>query len=271
VSGQPPLDTLARGITRATRAEAAAVAGELRQGGDQAWNAPSACSGWAARDVVVHLVTGGRMFGGATRGALEGTPMAPPDPSRREALMAELRVRPREELLGELELGATEFCDYVDRLDAAALARPVQLPFATLPVWQVASARLSELALHHWDVRAPHTPDARLSPEAVPILARMVMGAIPILATGEKRDGVWQLDVEGERDGPVVLRVANGQLSVERTPAANPDVRLALDGDTLIRLFWGRLDLAQAIESGRVRVEGDHERALHLKALFPGR
>jgi uncharacterized protein (TIGR03083 family) len=271
VSGQPPLDTMARGITRATRTEAATLAGELRQGGDQAWNAPSACSGWVARDVVVHLVMGARMFGGATRGALEGTPMPPPDPARREALAAELRDRPREELLGELEGGASEFGEYMDALDAAALARPVQLPFATLPVWQVAAARLSELALHHWDVRAPHAPDARISPEAVPILSRMVIGAIPILAAGEKRDGVWQLDVEGEGEGPVVLRVANGQLSVERTAASSPDARLTLDGDALVRLLWGRLDLAQAIDGGRVRVEGDRERALALKAMFPGR
>jgi putative sterol carrier protein len=109
-----------------------------------------------------------------------------------------------------------------------------------------------------------------VSPESVPLLVTMALGRLATLGRGEKTDGTWQLDVEGPTGGPVAVRVQSDQVSVERGPATNPDARLTLDGDAFVRLAWGRLDLPQAIAAGKVRVEGDRDRALALQRLFCG-
>jgi hypothetical protein len=137
-------------------------------------------------------------------------------------------------------------------------------------VWLVATVVFNEIVVHHWDIRAAREPDARLNPEAVPLLIAFSLRGVPLLGRGEKTDGTWQLDVEGPGGGPVTLTVAGDQASAQHGPAARPDARVALDGDALVRLTWGRLDMAEALASGRVRVDGDRERALALQRLFPG-
>jgi uncharacterized protein (TIGR03083 family) len=261
-------------FSRLTRAEVAALREALRGGGEAAWNAPSHCKGWAAKDVVAHLLLGGRMFGGAMRAAMDGTDMPPFDRARMEADRATLAALPQEQALDELGELTAEQSAFLDGLDAEAAARSVTLPFGTLTMWQLAAVRLNEVAIHHWDVRAGATRDAEISPEAVPALSMMAGQRMGMLARGEKTDGTWQLDVSAPQGGalgaPLTLRVQGDEVTVQPGPAQNPDARLVLDGDAFIRLVWGRLDLPAAIASGKVRVEGDREHALALQRLFTG-
>ena len=270
MNAQPPPNVMARSINDLVRSETATLVSELREGGDAAWNAPAFCKGWVAKDAVVHLIVGNGMFDAALDASLNGTPPAAPDPAQSEARVAGLNAQSREQLLAQLERQIVEYTNRFDALDAATLQRPVVLPFTTLPLWQFPGLRLNEAAIHHWDVRAGRFPDARITAGVVPYLVGMLVPAMPMLAGGEKVDGTWQLDVDTPTGGPLTLRVQNGTVQVERGPAPNPDVRLTLDGDAFIRLVWGRLDLAAAIDSGRVRIEGERERALALQRLFPG-
>jgi uncharacterized protein (TIGR03083 family) len=266
----PPPDELVHDLNRVARAETAALVGELRAGGDAAWSAPAHCSGWAAKDTVAHLVRACELQLGFLRAGVEGRAPAPFDPAQMQAIETELAAQPRDELLARLERSQAAFASYTDGLDVNALQRPVQMPFGTIHAWQVPMILLDELVVHHWDIRAPQNPDARLTPEAVPALVLFIGASMPMLALGEKQDGTWQLDVDAPTGGPITLRVQNGQVSVQPGPAPAPDVRLALDGDAFVRLIWGRLDLPAAIASGRVRVQGDRERALALQRLYPG-
>jgi len=270
VNAQLPIGAIARATNDACRQEMRAVIQEYRDGGDAAWDAPTACPGWQAKDAVAHLIFGGQYFDAATRAVVSGAAAGGADPNQREAIMAELAARPREELLGELERLTTSYADYVDGLEADALARPVTLPFATLPVWQLPSIRLNELAIHHWDIAAGTNPIARICPGALPGLVPVVLNAAPMLAHGDKQDGAWQLDIDAPMGGPQTLRVHGGQVSLQPGVADDAKVRLRLDGDALIRLAWGRLDLARAIDNGQVQVEGDREQALALQRMFPG-
>jgi hypothetical protein len=49
------------------------------------------------------------------------------------------------------------------------------------------------------------------------------------------------------------------------------DVMLALPVEAWVRLVWGRLDLARALDAGIVRATGERERALALGGVFRGR
>src|SRR5262249_53228659 len=148
-----------------------------------------------------------------------------------------------------------DYCEYLDSLDVAALPTPVDLTFHKFPVWQLAVIRLNELLLHHWDIRAGRQPDARLDSEGVPLVLDLSLGSAGLLAThGEKSPGTWQLDAQGAGGGPVVVQVQDEQVSARRGTAERADVRLAIAVETLLRLFWGRLDLGAAIDGGQVRL-----------------
>jgi uncharacterized protein (TIGR03083 family) len=266
----PPPEVMTRTINELARAETAAIIAELRDGGEAAWNAPTSCQGWVARDVVVHLIGAAQLFPAITRAALEGTPAPSVDPADHEARLAPLRQRSRDDLLAELERSGAEYASYLEGLDAGALSRPVTMPYVTLPAWQFDGIWLNELAVHHWDLRAPRDPGAQVNPRTLPVLVPLHAGALPLLAIGEKTDGAWQLDVSEPANGPFTVRVQDGQVTAQPGAASNADARLTLDGDAFLRLIWGRLDLAAAIDSGRVKVEGDRDRALALQRLYPG-
>lgn len=267
---QPPIETIVRDSNRVARAEVQALVGELRAGGDAAWNAPTACKGWAAKDVVAHVAGAIYFFSGATHAALDGQPTPPFDAGQAQAAAAELLAQPAPAVLNVLAERNEDFCEYLDSLDVAALPTAVPLGFMTLPVWQVAVARLNEVAIHCWDVRVVREASARIQPDAVPLLVPGNVELASVLAQGEKTTATWLLDVDGPAGGPVTVRVQGDQVAIERGAAPSPDARLALDGEALLRLLWGRLDLGAAIDSGQVRLDGDRAKALALQRLFPG-
>jgi len=267
---QPRLQESVRNIIRAARDELAALVGEQRVGGEAAWNAPTYCPGWTARDAVVHLRMVPDALEDQIRAVAAGTPPPPFDPARPQVLTARFATLPREELLADLERAYAADFAFFEGLNAEVLARPLPLPIGPIPLGYASAIRLDELALHRWDIRAGLDPNARLRPESVPLLAMILTIAAPSLAQGEKTDGVWQLDVDGPGGGPVTLRVQGDQVTATPGRAERPDARLSLDGDAYVRLGWGRLDLAAEIARGRVRVEGDQARALALQRLFPG-
>ncbi|HEY7064431.1 MAG TPA: maleylpyruvate isomerase family mycothiol-dependent enzyme [Chloroflexota bacterium] len=268
---QPPIETIVRESNRAARAEAQALVSELRAGGDAAWNAPTACADWAAKDAVVHLILAISFHSAATHAALDGQPPPALDPELARSATAQLHALPRDAVLDMFTERNEDYCEYLDSLDVAALPTPVDLSYHTFPVWQLALVRLNELLLHHWDVRAGRQPDARLDSDGVPLALDLSLGGAGLLAThGEKTPGTWQLDVQGAGGGPVIVQVQDEQASARRGTAERPDVRLALAAEALLRLFWGRLDLGAAIDGGQVRLDGDRGKALALQRLFPG-
>jgi uncharacterized protein (TIGR03083 family) len=271
VAEQPPIETIVRESNRVSRAEVQAFVKELHAGGAAAWNAPTRCPGWAAKDAVAHVVQAISMHNALTHGALDGQPLPPFDPAQAQVAAAQLLAQPPEVVLNVLSERNEDFCEYLDSLDVAALPTPVDLQYAVLPVWQVALIRLNEIVLHRWDVRAGRQPDARIESEGVPLVLDLSLGGAALLAThGVKTPGTWQLDVAGPGGGPVAVQVQGDQVSAQRGAAPNADARLTLESEALLRLLWGRLDLAAAIDGGRAQLHGDRERAPALQRLFPG-
>ena len=62
----------------------------------------------------------------------------------------------------------------------------------------------------------------------------------------------------------------SGQIRLGHEAYSTPDVTLHLTADRYTRLLAGRLDLAAAIESGEVPVDGERHRALDLRRIFQG-
>src|SRR5688500_4058 len=98
---EPPIEATVREANRVSRAEVAALAAELRAGGDAVWDAPSYCKGWAVKDAVIHTVRAVLLLGGGIRATLSGQP-ANFDPAQAQALDAQLAAQPREMVVAEL-------------------------------------------------------------------------------------------------------------------------------------------------------------------------
>lgn len=125
--------------------------------------------------------------------------------------------------------------------------------------------RLSEHAVHSWDVEVAVDPAARVSQDAVELL----LGALPqrmqwsgkkaadpamIANTATSPDGAYTLDT-----GDVTLTQGAAE-----TPAS---ASLELTSEALLRLVYGRVD-ESAVASGELRA--DNVTLAELRAVFPG-
>jgi uncharacterized protein (TIGR03083 family) len=262
-----------RALGREARAEAAALAADWAGRDAAAWDAPSACAGWAVRDVAGHLSQGAERAPIVVQHALAGTP--PPDlsPEDRQARFRAMRAMSGPELAEGLPRNIDAVFTQLEGADEAALATVVTVPAGPHTLLQFATQRLSEAALHHWDVRAPRDPDATLRPEAAALFVDYLMSRMARMVDHDGVQGLdvaYRLELEGPGGGPVALTIRDGTATATRGAPATAAATLTLPVERWIRLAWGRLDLARALDSGRVRISGDRAQALALQALFPG-
>jgi uncharacterized protein (TIGR03083 family) len=260
-------------VGRETRAEAAALAADWAGRDAAAWDAPSACKGWAVRDVAGHLAQGAERAPVVARHALAKTP--PPDlsPEDRAAHFRAMRAMSGPELAEGFPRNIDAVFTLLEGADEAALETVVMVPAGPHTLLQFATQRLSEASLHHWDIRASHEPDATLRPEAAAQFVDYLMSRMARMVDHDGARGVdvtFHLDLEGPGGGPVALAIRDGTASATRGAPASAAGTLTLPVETWIRLAWGRLDLARALESGRVRLSGDRAQAMALQGLFPG-
>jgi uncharacterized protein (TIGR03083 family) len=262
-----------RALGREARVEAAALAADWASRDAAAWDAPSACRGWAVRDVAGHLSQGAERAVVVVRYALDGTPPPELRPEDRAARFRAMRAMTGPELAARFPRDVDAVFALLESADDAALQTVVTVPAGPHTLLQFATQRLNEAALHHWDVRAPRDPDATLRPEAAALLVDYLLGRMARMVDADGArglDGIYRCELEGPGGGPVALTIRDGTGSAARgaPPPAAPTLTLPVEA--WIRLVWGRLDLARALESGRAHFSGDRAAALALQAAFPG-
>jgi uncharacterized protein (TIGR03083 family) len=219
---------------------------------------------WTIADVLSHLGSGAEIFELYLTAGLGGEPPAAEDNqriwdtwnARSPEEQAERSVAANEALVSRFEsltpeqldsLRVTMFGGMV--MDAAGLLR----------------MRLSEHAVHSWDVEVAADPAARVSRDAVELL----LGALPpmmqwmgkpaadpavIAVTATSPDGTYTLDTGGVTLTP----------GAQETPAP---ASVKLTSESLLRLVYGRVD-ESTVASGELRAEG--VTLPELQAVFPG-
>lgn len=119
------------------------------------------------------------------------------------------------------------------------------------------------ISLGRWGVRSPSKPrDAELGVDSL-ILSLRTMFAPE--ATGAL-NASYEL-----RLGEDCFRaeVADGRFEIERGVADEPDAVVETDAGTLAALVYEGRQLAEALRSGDVRIEGDRQAVERLLTLFP--
>ena len=119
--------------------------------------------------------------------------------------------------------------------------------------------RLSEHAVHTWDVAVALDPAAEVAPDAVELL----MVQLPMLAgwTGKTDGGPFRLRLRGtEPEADFLLEVADKVTLVpwpgEGPAGATADGQVQLPAEALLRLVYGRLDPAHTPVGGDQRGPG---------------
>src|SRR6188472_2484666 len=115
-----------------------------------------------------------------------------------------------------------------------------------------------------WGARSPFPPDSEeIGPDSIVLALRSLFDAE---AAAELR-ATYQLRIGEQR---FRVGIAEGELELDRGPAAGPDVALTVpDAPTLAAVLTNQLALDDALSSGAVRIEGSKQAAKRFLRLFP--
>lgn len=75
----------------------------------------------------------------------------------------------------------------------------------------------------------------------------------------------YQFNIEGEAEGAFYVEVSQGQLSIEPYEYYDRDVLFTTTADTLLKIAQGKSDAVKAFTLGKLKVEGDFDKALLLQ------
>ena len=240
--------------------------------GPDDWTRPSACEGWTVADVVAHLVErGAQMPDQIARGLAgdtspsPGTPPGPPtsEDQFREDLgrgAVELRMRLGDRLGAELSDQNRRFNQVIEELGPQDWDTPCYHHLRLETVRSKVDIRLTELAMHEWDIRWAFDPSVQLPGEFLP-------GMVNTAYRAARR----AFRPDPNRTKPVRYRFEIGEpvnttddvvLSSEgvvydSSPQGNADVVFQSDARTYVMTIFGRLKMDDALASGAMSAEGD--------------
>jgi len=247
------------------------------------WQRPSRCDQWQVADVVAHLIED-RHADRITRGLhgdLTPSGFVPSGTVYTDAWRASVVQHPRtlRRHLGDTLLAT--FCAenaHVDTLltglQPEAWETLCYHPSGPLTVQAMVTLRLTEVAMHGWDIRASFDPQAALSEEGVlalvTTLPRMVRRVFRPDAT-RTRAMRYRLHMTTPMTTTTdILLNADGAAVESDRPTEAADVIFHCETATAVLVIFGRLSLAEAISDGRVHVEGRRELANVFGQSFQG-
>lgn len=231
---------------------------------------PSGCADWDVSQVLSHLGSGAVIGLAVLDASLAGQPnpgnefnrgvwakwdaMTPSD--RAQGFLAA-----NEELLGRFAALDSSTREN-QKIDMGFLPAPVDVATATV-------FRLSEFALHSWDVRVGFDPSATLDPEAVALLLDQPVLRLEWLAKPEALQGRRATLAVRTTDPQRVFTLNLGdQVSLVSQEPDQADGVLSLPAEALLRLKAGRLSGEHTPQS--VSLRGSAITLDDLRRVLPG-
>jgi uncharacterized protein (TIGR03083 family) len=251
---------------RAVRASHDRLAGLVAGLDGDSVRAQSYDTEWSVADVLSHLGSGAEIFSLYVNAGVTGD--EPPTPEDFKPIWETWNARSPEDQ-AELSIAANEalvtLVESLSPADRGAFQVTMFGP-APLDLAGVLGMRLSEHAVHTWDVAVALDPAAKVAPDAVDLLVDQLPRtagftgkkapapvAVAVTTTGPER--AFILDTGILNPGGVTLAPAD--------PDAVATASLALPAEAFVRLVYGRLDDATELTASGVTL-------LELKSVFPG-
>ncbi|MGH3200660.1 MAG: maleylpyruvate isomerase family mycothiol-dependent enzyme [Streptosporangiaceae bacterium] len=225
----------------------------------------SYASEWSIAQVLSHLGSGAEIFGLFLEAGLAGQ-----DPPGREAFGPIWNSWNAKDAQAQAADGLRADQATVDRFESLDPDQRAQLRIQVfgmdMDTTGLARMRVSEHAIHTWDVAAALDPSARVAPDAVGLLIDTV-GAL--VARTAKPDGKQRrlLITTTDPERQFVLETGEGISLTEADGSDREDGQreLRLPAEALVRLIYGRLG-----PSHTPPLETDSIDLDELRRLFPG-
>lgn len=256
----------------------------------EVWTKPSACTQWQVQDVIAHLVGVAEFYAATVVRGLHGDTSPPPGRAPAGAStgasaaegIAQRSIAARKSLGAQLLATFAATGDHLNRtlsaLTPAERQKPCYHPGGLVAAENFLELRLKELAVHEWDVRAALEPEAHLSAAGVTAILATISESI---ASGSLRWAFWsgpapatpvryRFRIAGLGPSKPDLVIDGNAIRMEEAGTESPHVTFGCDTETYILLVYGRLNLAAAITSGRLRIEGDRQLATAFGQWFKG-
>jgi uncharacterized protein (TIGR03083 family) len=246
---------------RALRASHDRLAGIVAGLDDDGLRAQSYDTEWSIADVLSHLGSGAEIFSLYLDAAASGG-----EPPSREAfpgIWDTWNARSPEEQAARSVEANEALVTRIESLtpDQRAAFQVAMFGPAPMDLVTFLSMRLSEHALHSWDVAVALDPAARVAPDAVELL----VDTVPRLAgfVGKKAPAPVAIAVTTAAPERA-FTVDTGGVSVLPAGAADTTTAsLALPAEAFIRMLSGRLDDATELKAAGVTLP-------EVKSVFPG-
>ena len=237
-----------------------------------AWRYPSACDGWEVGDVVAHLAWVAEVYIDMIKQGRRGdlTPWENfPDPHTIDLTAYHQFVAQTATAYHQRHgdhLIAT-FTDGYDTLHHLFLSlgpddwdKPCFHPFGFFPVRMFVDLRISELAMHEWDIRSPLDPDFHLWAESIPLFmerAAALRGFYPgaPLSTPIR----YRFALTGPSASTHDIIVEGERARMETAGNGHAAVTFHCDTETFILLMYGRVTHEAALTSGCLMGEGNYQ------------
>ena len=235
---------------------------------DDALSGPSMCTEWTVAQVLSHLGSGAEIGRETLDAVADGR-----DPAvEPEGVWARWNAMAPPQMASEFAISDRRLVETFESLDDAQLSglRP-SLPFLPEPVdiATLAAFRLSEHALHAWDVVAAGDHDAGLAPDAAALLVDRQPAFVALIGRFLPResrpaDGVTMTVATSDPARRFELDLGD---SLALRPLDGGPAQLVISAEALVRLMAGRLRPGwpgAGIEpAGGVTMD-------ELRAAFPG-
>jgi len=227
-----------------------------------ALRSPAYPTEWSIAQVLSHFGSGCAMFELLLTAGLTGGPV--PGVEQMQPIWNAWNAKSPEDQVGDGLAADDALISRLESLSSADVERFHLSAFGMeLDLVGFCRLRLSEHALHTWDVAVALDPTASLNPQATALL---IDGQDRMAARAKNLDGTpLRLAVTTTEPSRSFLLETGETTSLTPGPAKSSDAQLAIPAEALMRLFAGRLDPEHTPAVTIRRTDLDR-----LRQMYPG-
>jgi uncharacterized protein (TIGR03083 family) len=264
----------AKRLSQLSNAEYAKLVAYLEALPPEGWTEQSAASEWKVYQAVSHIGSQPAIIGGMVKSGLRGEPEMTQDD--RLAIWGRFDAMSPEEVFPAFKANNEAFIAMVDSLTDDELGSSMPwLGGSTAPVATVLAGRLNEQALHVWDIVWARDKSVTLTAAAVPDLLdlNLTPGRLGSMVKPDAAPQLVGKTIQFLLSDPrvaVALKIGEKGAEASFGKVDNADLTAELSCEGMVRLIWGRFDVAGGLADGSLKLS-DPSLAAALQALVPGR
>lgn len=231
---------------------------------DPEWDLPTECPGWSVKDNLAHLcgIEAG-LLGKARPG-----PIAQPWPThvrdefaaRNEGDLVARRSVPGPEVLEEYRELVSQRLKALEQLTDEEWRAETQGVMGKAPLGDVLAIRVVDVYYHEQDIRRGANRPGHLDGATPQFVLERMQTTIPRSLVKKARAPAGTTlfcDVTTPPGRSFALEVRDDNRAYEIDPPPHPTVAMRTTSEGLLRFLGGRWNIEEAIEDGRVQLEGD--------------